>query len=73
MRIKNSNIKNAVVFNNENKTLVLFEGAKVKIITDESEFEKNIIGCIEWVTVDRIKIEGFADVPFEYIEEINTF
>lgn len=62
--------KEAVIFQNEDSVEVLFEGLNVKVTTDGSENEKELIGVIEWITVDEIKLEDEMNIPLDYIEEI---
>lgn len=71
----------SIVFKNESETLVLITNeTKVKIITDETEYDKEYIGEVVFVNEDCIELklsspdpfsDNIEEIKWDYIEEIN--
>lgn len=70
-RGKNVDITSALVISNVEEELVLVNGMFIKVITDETEFDREIKGDFEYLD-DETVIVSDERIPIEYIEEIEV-
>lgn len=70
-RGKNVDITSALVISNVEEELVLVNGMFIKVITDETEFNREIKGDFEYLD-DETVIVSDERIPIEYIEEIEV-
>ncbi|MDU3410043.1 hypothetical protein [Clostridium sp.] len=78
--IKNVEVKEFIQISLGEEKMFLCEEMKVEIITDDTDFKKNIVGVIERTDVNGLEI-GYKNnhdkweksfIHWDYIEEINV-
>jgi phage gp45-like len=60
----------AVIFESGNEKIVLTKGSKVHVVIDNTDFEKEYVGHIEFVNVDGIELENSPMMNWEYVESV---
>lgn len=72
-RGKNISVCSALIFENvlknEEETLVLKDGMRIKIITDNTDFDEVLEGEFTFVDDDTLDVNGTL-IHIDYIEEI---
>ena len=71
MKIKDNNIMviKELRFDNGTECIEIMDGEDIRVITDETEFDREYVGQFEFVDENHIYVDG-VDIPLEYIVEI---
>ncbi len=68
-RGNNVEVSSALVFSKEGEVLVLKDGMKIKVITDNTDFDEVLEGEFTFVDDDTLDVDG-TSIHIDYVEEI---
>jgi len=73
MKIRNNDVMviKELRFDNGKECVEIMDGEDIRVITDNTDFDKEYVGQFEFVDENNIYINGIR-IPIEYIEEIEV-